>query len=230
MHPKEDDTNKINVTETVLLCEFFAALSKNSSTMLRKAEERVYHALQSEIFGENEFRRIYFQMIYQMELREGYISNGDESAWGIYSEICDFHTRGEFHEEFARRVRQAESIRESAYSEAVANTIRHIQNELNNENLSIQLLARYAYLTPNYLAARFKKETGVTIGQYCLNQRMERGKELLMNKKLKLNEIARMVGYRDADYFSKIFKREVGCTPTRYREQRMNQQINFKIS
>ena len=218
MRSREEDADKIMVMGTMLLCDFSEALGKRGSAALCEAEERVYQALQDEAFREQDLRRIYFQMIYQMELREGYIASGSESAWRIYTKLQSFHTREEFHREFIRRIRHTDCLHESAYSETVAGTIRHIQNELDNENLSIRLLARYAYLTPNYLAAVFKKETGTTIGQYCLNQRMERAKELLKNRTLKLHEIARMVGYRDAEYFSKIFKREVGCTPSRYRE------------
>lgn len=229
MQLREDDRDRVHVMEAVLLNHFSAALSQNSPGVVLQTEENIYHVLQEEDFGENDFRHIYYQMIYQMELQEGYISNEEASARRIYLEVRDLDTLEKLHGEFVRRVRQTGFVRKNDYSEAVTNTIRHIENELDNENLSIQLLARYVYLTPNYLAAVFKKETGFTIGQYCLRQRMERARQLLTDTRLKLNQIARMVGYRDPEYFSKIFKRDTGCAPSVYREQRTENRPDFFI-
>ena len=71
MRSREEDADKIMVMGTMLLCDFSEALGKRGSAALCEAEERVYQALQDEAFREQELRRIYFQMIYQMELQIG---------------------------------------------------------------------------------------------------------------------------------------------------------------
>lgn len=219
MRNQKNDADRISILEAVVFSDFFSAMEKANYAGMQEAEERLYGLMQEKDVSESMVRQAYFRILYQMELKEAYISNNEKFAQRIYEGLCDLYTPEEFHEEYLKRLRQNESLRTRNYSEAVRSTMHHIQDELGNENLSIQMLADYVYLTPNYLASIFKKETGLTIGQYCLQQRMERAKQLLSNGKMKLNQIARIVGYRDANYFTKIFKREVGCIPSEYREQ-----------
>lgn len=219
MRNQKNDADRISVLEAVVFSDFFSAMEKENYEGMLEAEERLYGLLKETDAPESMVRQAYFQMLYQVELKEAYRSNSEEFAQRIYEGLCDLYTLDELHEEYLKRMRQNESLRSRNYSEAVRSTMHHIQDELGNENLCIQMLADYVYLTPNYLASIFKKETGLTIGQYCLQQRMERAKQLLSNGKMKLNQIVHIVGYQDANYFTKIFKREVGCIPSKYREQ-----------
>ena len=219
MRNQKNDADRISVLEAVVFSDFFSAMEKANYAGMKEAEQRLYALMQGGNASEEMVRQAYFRMFYQMELKEAYMSNSEKFAQKIYEGLCDLRTPDEFHAEYLKRLRQNEALRSRNYSEAVRSTMHHIQDELGNENLSIQMLADYVYLTPNYLASIFKKETGLTIGQYCLQQRIERAKQLLSNGKMKLNQIAHIVGYQDANYFTKIFKREVGCIPSEYREQ-----------
>lgn len=222
MQIKRNAIDKAIIMEAELLCDFFTASDKRNRDLLREAEKRIYEALELDIFEEIDFRRIYSILMYRIEIQEQEIYDKEGIARKVYMKVCNFHTLGEFHEAFVKKIDCMEHLHQSIYSRAVSNTIYHIQNELDNENLSIQMLARYVHLTPNYLAAIFKKETGITIGQYCLKERIEKAKALLMNRQFKLNEIAHLIGYCDAGYFSKIFKREVGCSPSEYQRGKMS--------
>ncbi|MDD2971368.1 MAG: response regulator [Lachnospiraceae bacterium] len=102
---------------------------------------------------------------------------------------------------------------------AVQKVITYMEEHLEDPALSIQMLADEVYLTPTYLSSLFKKTTGVTIGQYLTEQRINRARELLDNPRWKLYHIAEMVGYRDANYFAKIFKKRMGILPSEYRER-----------
>jgi two-component system response regulator YesN len=64
----------------------------------------------------------------------------------------------------------------------------------------------------------FKKELGKNFVDYLNEIRIEKAKELLKDVQYKAYEIAEMVGIPDAHYFSKLFKKYVGVTPTEYRE------------
>ena len=87
-----------------------------------------------------------------------------------------------------------------------------------DQDLSIGTLAELVYLTPTYLSTVFKKQTGLTIGQYLLEVRVENAKQKMRDPQLKFYQVSEMVGYEDANYFAKIFKKKTGVTPTEYKE------------
>lgn len=103
----------------------------------------------------------------------------------------------------------------------VKKVIEHMNKNLQCRDLSIRQLAEEVYLTPTYLSALFKKTTGITIGQYLTDIRMERAKELLASPQLKLYQVAELVGYEDANYFTKLFKKKTGMLPSEYRDNHM---------
>lgn len=87
------------------------------------------------------------------------------------------------------------------------------------KNISLEIIAKDLYYSPNYLNYIFKQNTGENIYEYLTIQRIEKAKELLMDPKLKLYEITEMVGYKHAAYFSNVFKKYAGMTPKEYRER-----------
>jgi two-component system response regulator YesN len=64
----------------------------------------------------------------------------------------------------------------------------------------------------------FKKNTGITINDCITQVRMKKAMELIKQSDIKLYDIAGMVGYSDSSYFTKIFKKQVGITPSEFRE------------
>ncbi|MBW5447203.1 response regulator [Cohnella sp. CFH 77786] len=93
--------------------------------------------------------------------------------------------------------------------------LKHLQDS----ELSIKTIADALYLTPNYLSLQFKKETGLTINQFLTESRIERAQELLKDRRYKLYEVASLVGFQDANYFAKTFKKVTGMTPSEYKEK-----------
>jgi two-component system response regulator YesN len=85
------------------------------------------------------------------------------------------------------------------------------------EELSLKSLSAKYNIHPVYLGRLFQKETGDSFSEYLNRFRIERAKELLGNPALKVNEIARMVGYWEMGYFYKQFKKHVGVSPTEYK-------------
>lgn len=80
-----------------------------------------------------------------------------------------------------------------------------------------EYLASITFTHPGHLSRKFKQDTGKTLVSYQQTLRIERAKYLLDTENLPIEEIAWIVGYDDASYFSRVFKKEVGCTPTEYR-------------
>lgn len=84
---------------------------------------------------------------------------------------------------------------------------------------TIKTIADSLFVNKNYLADTFKKETGLTLGDYLTEVKIYRAKVLLQTTQLKLYEISDLLGYRHAEYFSRVFKKETGLTPQNYREK-----------
>lgn len=84
-------------------------------------------------------------------------------------------------------------------------------------NLTINECARAVLLSPSYFANIFKKETGSTLVQYITQQRMERAKVLLIGG-MQVQEISLALGYEDRPYFSELFKKHSGMTPSDFRQ------------
>lgn len=84
-------------------------------------------------------------------------------------------------------------------------------------DISINGLADRFGLTPNYLSAQFKRETGTKFTDYITNLRIAHAKKLLLKSNLQVKQIALEVGYYTASHFIKAFVRHEEITPLEYR-------------
>lgn len=90
-------------------------------------------------------------------------------------------------------------------------------NKHYKDELSLEKVAEYLQLSSSYLSNLFKKETGQNFIDYVTEVRIGQAKFLLKTTDWKISEIAREVGYGDEYYFSKVFKKNVGESPLKYR-------------
>jgi len=88
-----------------------------------------------------------------------------------------------------------------------------------HEQISLNEVAEHAFVSTYYISRMFKRETGKNFVDYLNDIRIEKAKELLKDVSLKNYEVAEKVGIPDAHYFSRLFKKHVGLTPTEFREQ-----------
>lgn len=86
------------------------------------------------------------------------------------------------------------------------------------EELIVEHVAAVVSLSPNYFSHIFKKVRGECFTDYLNKLRIEAAKQYLMENEYKIYEVAYKVGYKDYKYFSYVFKRYVGVSPTRYCE------------
>ena len=84
------------------------------------------------------------------------------------------------------------------------------------EDLSIEQLARQFYLSPYHLSHIFRQKTGYSLKQYVLRRRIGEAQMRLVNAQDSVQTISEAVGFADASYFSRIFSKYVGLTPTEY--------------
>ena len=104
----------------------------------------------------------------------------------------------------------------TAQAEYVNTVLDYIQNNY-AAKLSLQELARVALLSPNHLCKVFKELTGETVSEHIQHLRMEKACEILKDPHQTLEAVAEAVGYGDVGHFRRVFKKEMGKTPTTYR-------------
>ncbi|MNJ47324.1 HTH-type transcriptional regulator YesS [compost metagenome] len=79
--------------------------------------------------------------------------------------------------------------------------------------------AEYVNLSPYYFSKLFKMHTGENFIDYVTRLRIDEAKKLIVERRLSLKEICFEVGYKDPNYFSRVFKKMTGITPSEYRQQ-----------
>ncbi len=87
-----------------------------------------------------------------------------------------------------------------------------------SEPVTLNEVAENIYVSTFYISRMFKKELGKSFVDYLNDVRIEKAKELLKDIKYKTYEVAEIVGISDPHYFSKLFKKYSGMTPSEYRE------------
>lgn len=118
-------------------------------------------------------------------------------------------------------VKRALELREKTasnrYGDVVDEVKRYIEENYAEEGLSLNLLASHVNFSPNHLSMIFSQQTGQTFIKYLTDFRMNKAKELLRCTGKKSSVISMEVGYKDPHYFSYLFKKTQGMTPTQYR-------------
>lgn len=104
----------------------------------------------------------------------------------------------------------------SKYSYYVGQTITLIQYDL-TADLRLKSIAERLNVNSSYLSTLFHKEVGCTLTEYINKQRIERSIHLLQLTSKPVQEIATECGFQDGNYFIKLFKKQTGFTPSRYR-------------
>ncbi|MGN7297389.1 helix-turn-helix domain-containing protein [Ferdinandcohnia sp. SAFN-114] len=112
------------------------------------------------------------------------------------------------------------SIRFIEFEKAtIAEKAEHFIKMNFSEDISIEDISRKLHVHSSHLMRVFKKEKGMTISHYRNLVRIKEAKELLTNSNLSLIEITFIVGFKNQQYFSRVFKEEVGVTPKEYKQK-----------
>lgn len=96
--------------------------------------------------------------------------------------------------------------------------IGFIDRNYYDEAISLDRVAREVNISPNYFSAMFSQEVGQTFVEYLTGKRISEAKRMLRQTDKRSSEIAFAVGYKDPHYFSFVFKKVAGCTPSEYRK------------
>ncbi len=120
------------------------------------------------------------------------------------------------HEDYTKRVYQHKIVNQ--YSSIVRTCIDVINQHI-QEKLTVTEIARLTGYSGYYISSVFKKETGIRIGDYVKQQKVNLAKILLANSQESINDIAIHLNFSTSSHFISIFHQFEGCTPKEYREQ-----------
>lgn len=112
----------------------------------------------------------------------------------------------------------------SPMHERISEIVRYI-NEHYMEELSLHLLADRFYISPYYLSRSFKEATGFAFVEYVNSVRIKEAKKLLESSSMKVNLIARKVGFGSVTHFGRVFKAVTGHAPLHYRRKEETRRI-----
>lgn len=148
-----------------------------------------------------------------------------KQGWSVHQvlegDVAYFHNvrlLGDKEQTWSLLVRTVRSIasyvrkqRSTSNNQLVKSILAIVDQEIDRE-MTLHTVADRLFVNSSYLSRLFKQETGVSFSAYVLERKMERAKAVLQEGG-KVYDAARLVGYRDVSYFTKVFRKYWGVTP-----------------
>ena len=124
----------------------------------------------------------------------------------------------EYEREFARAVEQVKH--DSEHNRYVERAKEYVEEHI-DESIRVVQIGEALGINENYLTGLFHKYEGITLQHYIRKEKVRQAKELLLYSSYSCSEIAALLCFSTQSHFSSAFKREVGMTPAKYRESKI---------
>lgn len=185
------------------------------------AFEELAHLLQSQNATIQDAYRAYAQIVYLASDRLGlhldYEIDHYEQLPPLFANASDMLG------ELCRQIKQhMAAMPASNYADIGHQTIREIVKYVAENfyrDLNVGEISKRFYVTPNYVSHLFKKEMGVNLTEHIAKLRIDYASSLLRQPELTIQEISEKCGFNDYFYFTKMFKKLIGLTPSEYRKR-----------
>ena len=141
----------------------------------------------------------------------------NELLYSIHRMTSAVRYRDAIKEQFFKLFSQVMEYSDKQSKRPIRMAVQYIEKNYKNK-ISLNTVADEVELSPVYLSHIFKKETGENFIDYLNGYRIKAAKELLKETNMSVKEISWEVGFQDATYFSKLFKKIVGIKPAEYRK------------
>jgi two-component system response regulator YesN len=115
------------------------------------------------------------------------------------------------------------SERQDNTSTFVARALEYVREHFADSELTVETVCSQLGISTSYFSTMFKKVTGKTFVNYLTEYRMEAAVELLLTGNAKTYVIAEQTGYSDPNYFSYVFKKQFGMSPSKYRAEKLGE-------
>ena len=108
-------------------------------------------------------------------------------------------------------------LKKALVRDEIIMVIDHIKNNL-DKNISLRQASQIAHMSEKYFCNIFKKETGKNYIDYIYELKMDNAKEMLKDPNIDIRQVSLFLGIKNEGYFSRIFKKYVGTSPSSYRK------------
>lgn len=210
-------TKKFNLNYSSIIKSIKSALDTNNINKIKVAISNLKNKKYMSSYSIHLILKIYnifithYTDINNLEIEDEYIYN--------YEDLCKrFNSYDHVLEALSALLVKKVEVPDmpSTYNNNFINILQFI-NDNYATNISIENIAHQLSLNQNYISQLFRKETGDTYTSYLTNLRINKAKDLLQNTNLSLSDISDCVGYNDYFYFLKIFKKQVGVSPGKFK-------------
>ena len=154
------------------------------------------------------------------------VSKDEVSLSEFKPDAC--YTESEAKEYFISIINKGIEVREKNTSghnnDIIDDVKKYIDENYSDDDLSLNSIASHVNFSPNHLSMVFSQKTGSTFIKYLTDYRMNKAKELLKCSNKRSSEISILVGYKDPHYFSYLFKKTQGMTPTQFRGGKLSEE------
>ena len=201
----------------------FGPDEKIEAVMVRisgKLESARVHYRQQQVYVFGVLNTV-IQMIQQYDLNLEEILGGELEYLSVIDKLQKREEFGEWLLKTARKMNQAiNQERDMTTRQVIQQAKQYIMDNYQNPDLSVEMICRHLHMSPAYFSTMFKKETGQAYIAYLTEIRLNKAVELLNKTDDKTYVIASKVGYQEQNYFSYVFKKKFGVSPTKFRGAR----------
>ncbi len=188
--------------------------------IMEKMESAKVHSRQQQVYMFGVVNSV-LQMIRQYDLTLEDILGGEL----VYMEILgNFQKKEEFGQWLLKTGEKMNQVinqeRDMTARQVIQEAKQYILDHYQDPDLSVEMICRHLHMSPAYFSTMFKKETGQTYIAYLTDLRLNKAVELLNKTDDKTYVIAAKVGYPEQNYFSYVFKKKFGVSPTKFRGAR----------
>jgi two-component system response regulator YesN len=196
-------------------------LTKDKEGLFSRIEDELRRMQAQEGVTPELLRGLALEIMVRLKIQLKELKRSESSAGNLYKTVFEQAAKAVDIEQLIAAVQETagmtvdELVRQDK-SPVITQILNHIQM-FYPEDMSLKSLGQQYNIHPVYLGQLFHKETNVSFTDYINKYRIERAKALLRETPMKVQDIAREVGYWETGYFYKQFKKYVGISPTDYK-------------
>ncbi|MFC0214576.1 response regulator [Paenibacillus chartarius] len=174
----------------------------------------------------NQVKELYYRLVQELEhyFHEAGLhgETGSEAMSAAWERMFECRYLGELQDILLAKLQvwhKAWETHQKGHGHISSKIVKYVHQHYADDHLSVQEISDHLQLSMSYVISVFKEATGTTVKQYVLEYRIEKARELLKERSLKVSDIAGQVGFKDGEYFAKVFRKFTGMTPSEYRER-----------
>ncbi len=193
-------------------------LLEDDAEKVHNVLEYLWDMMQQEELMLTQIMDMYNELLTLLSEKDSYYEQYEKADVNYMKELI--HTKAEFYQFFMNLLKE-KNVEFGNTEMTVDQVIQEIERNYQTE-LTLSSLCEKYHISISYLSTMIKKKTKHTFTEYLTRIRLEHAKKLLTEGKLTVGEVTELVGYNDYFYFTKLFKKYVGVTPSKYRKMSMD--------